>query len=62
MGRRIAANVIALGTLAVMTGAVEPASLAKAIPTRLPERNVPTALEALDIGSTLAATPEASAP
>jgi len=60
MGRRIAANVIALGTLAVMTGAVRPASLAKAIPSRLPERNVPAALEALDIGVKLA-TPEASA-
>jgi 2-oxoglutarate ferredoxin oxidoreductase subunit gamma len=61
MGRRIAANVIALGTLAVMTGAVKPASLAKAIPSRLPERNVPTALEALDIGVKLAATSEVSA-
>jgi 2-oxoglutarate ferredoxin oxidoreductase subunit gamma len=60
MGRRIAANVIALGALAVMTGAVRPESLAKAIPARLPERNVPTALEALDIGVKLAATPEAS--
>ena len=62
MGRRIAANVIALGTLAVMTGAVEPASLAQAIPSHLPERNVPVALEALDIGLKLAATAEASAP
>jgi 2-oxoglutarate ferredoxin oxidoreductase subunit gamma len=62
MGRRIAANVIALGTLAVMTGAVEPASLAQAIPSRLPERNVATALEALDVGVKLAATPEASVP
>jgi Pyruvate/2-oxoacid:ferredoxin oxidoreductase gamma subunit len=62
MGRRIAANVIALGTLAVMTGAVEPASLAQAIPSHLPERNVPTAIEALDMGVKLAATPEASAP
>jgi 2-oxoglutarate ferredoxin oxidoreductase subunit gamma len=61
MGRRIAANVIALGALAVMTGAVNPVSLAKAIPSRLPERNVPTALEALDIGVKLAATPETSA-
>ncbi len=61
MGRRIAANVIALGALAVMTGAVKPESLAKAIPARLPERNVSTALEALDIGVKLAATPEASA-
>jgi len=61
MGRRIVANVIALGTLAVMTGVVKPASLAKAIPSRLPERNVSTALEALDIGVKLATTPEASA-
>jgi 2-oxoglutarate ferredoxin oxidoreductase subunit gamma len=60
MGRRIAANVIALGTLAVTTGAVEPASLAQAIHSHLPGRNVPTALEALDIGVELAATPEAS--
>ena len=60
MGRRIAANVIALGALAAMTGAVEPASLAKAIPSRLPERNVPTALEALDVGVKLIANPEAS--
>ena len=50
-----------MGTLAVMTGAVKPVSLAQAIPSRLPERNVPTALEALDIGLKLAATLEASA-
>jgi Pyruvate/2-oxoacid:ferredoxin oxidoreductase gamma subunit len=62
MGRRIAANVIALGTLAMVTGVVEPASLAKAIPSRLPERNVPTALEALNIGVKLVATPEAPIP
>jgi hypothetical protein len=52
---------IALGTLAVTTGVVEPASLAQAIPSHLPERNVPMALEALDIGVKLAATREALA-
>jgi len=59
MGRRIAANVIALGTLAVVTGVVKPESLAKAIPTRLPERNVAAALEALAIGVDLAQAVEA---
>jgi 2-oxoglutarate ferredoxin oxidoreductase subunit gamma len=59
MGRRIAANMIALGTLAVMTGLVKPDSLAKAIPSRLPERNVPAALEALKKGVTLAESVQA---
>lgn len=59
MNRRIAANVIALGALAVATGIVKPESLAKAIPSRLPERNVDTALKALDIGVRLAEETEA---
>lgn len=58
IGRRIVANVIALGTLAVVTGVVKPESLAKAIPTRLPERNVDTALEALALGVDLAGVVE----
>jgi len=52
--RRIIANVIALGALAAVTGIVRPESLAKAIPSRLPERNVPIALDALDVGIKLA--------
>lgn len=59
MGRRIAANVIALGTLATVTGFVKPESLAKAIPSRLPERNLPTALKALEVGVKLGETVEA---
>jgi 2-oxoglutarate ferredoxin oxidoreductase subunit gamma len=59
MGRRIAANMIALGTLAVITGLVKPDSLARAVPSRLPERNVPTALDALEMGVTLAEAVEA---
>jgi 2-oxoglutarate ferredoxin oxidoreductase subunit gamma len=58
MGRRIAANVIALGTLAGVTGLVKPESLAQAIPSRLPERNVPAALEALEVGVRLASAVE----
>jgi 2-oxoglutarate ferredoxin oxidoreductase subunit gamma len=58
MGRRIAANVMALGTLARVTGLVKPESLAQAIPSRLPERNVPAALEALGVGLWLAAAVE----
>ena len=54
MNRRIVANVMALGALAVLTGVVKPESLAKALPSRLPERNVPLALEALKVGVTLA--------
>jgi len=50
MNRRIVANVIALGALAVETGAVKPDSIAKAIPLRLPERNVGIALAALNVG------------
>lgn len=57
--RRIIANVIALGTLAAVTGIVSPESLAKAISSRLPERNVPIALEALKIGAKLAEAVEA---
>jgi 2-oxoglutarate ferredoxin oxidoreductase subunit gamma len=56
MGRRIAANVFALGALAVITGVVKPESLAKAIPARLPERNLAIALEALDGGLKLASS------
>ncbi len=54
MGRRIAANVIALGALAGVTGLVKPESIAQAIPSRLPERNVATARQALQIGVKLA--------
>jgi 2-oxoglutarate ferredoxin oxidoreductase subunit gamma len=54
MGRRIVANVVALGALAVVTGAVKTESLAKAIGSRLPERNVPLSLQALDVGVKLA--------
>ena len=61
MGHRIAANVIALGALAMVTGVVNPESIGKAIPSRLPDRNVNVALEALEIGVTLAATVEARA-
>lgn len=50
MNRRIVANVIALGVLAIETGAVKPESIAKAIPSRLPERNVAIALAALNVG------------
>ena len=39
------------------TGVVKPESLAKAIRTRLPERNLATALEALDGGLKLASSP-----
>ncbi len=54
MERRILANVIALGALAVITGAVQVESLAQALPKRLPERNVPQAVEALALGKKLA--------
>jgi 2-oxoglutarate ferredoxin oxidoreductase subunit gamma len=54
MDRRILANVIALGALAVITGAVQVDSLAQALPRRLPARNVPQALEALELGKQLA--------
>ncbi|GAB4530172.1 MAG: 2-oxoacid:ferredoxin oxidoreductase subunit gamma [Anaerolineae bacterium] len=50
IGRRIAANLVALGVLATVTGVVKPESLALAIPSRLPERNVALALEALRTG------------
>jgi 2-oxoglutarate ferredoxin oxidoreductase subunit gamma len=54
LNRRIVANVVALGALAVVTGSVKTESLAKAIRSRLPERNVPLALKALDVGVKLA--------
>jgi 2-oxoglutarate ferredoxin oxidoreductase subunit gamma len=54
MNRRIVANVIALGALAVLTGVVKPESLAKALPSHLPERNVHLALEALGVGVKMA--------
>jgi len=50
MNRRIVANVMALGALAALTGVVKPESLAQALPSRLPERNVPIAQEALEVG------------
>ena len=56
MERRILANVIALGALAVITGVVQVESLARALPRRLPERNVPQALIALELGKKLAET------
>ena len=54
MERRILANVIALGALATATGAVSVESLAQALHSRLPERNVPQAVEALQLGKQLA--------
>jgi len=54
MDRRILANVIALGALAVITGVVQVESIAKALSSRLPERNVPQALTALELGKKLA--------
>ncbi len=54
IGRRILANVIALGALAALTGVVQPASLAEAIRARLGESGVPAALEALQAGVRLA--------
>lgn len=54
LGRRIVANLIGLGTLAVVTGAVKPQSIASAIPLRLSERQLATALAALDVGVKLA--------
>jgi 2-oxoglutarate ferredoxin oxidoreductase subunit gamma len=54
MNRRIVANVMALGALAVLTGVVKPESLAKALPSRLPERNVHLALDALGVGVKMA--------
>lgn len=50
MNRRIVANVMALGALAVITGIVKPESLEQALSLRLPERNVPIAREALKVG------------
>jgi 2-oxoglutarate ferredoxin oxidoreductase subunit gamma len=58
MNRRIAANVIALGALAVVTGVVKPESIEQAIPSRLPDRNVATAREALHVGVKLAESME----
>jgi len=54
MDRRILANVIALGALAVITEAVQVESIAQALPRRLPARNVPQALEALELGKQMA--------
>jgi 2-oxoglutarate ferredoxin oxidoreductase subunit gamma len=54
MNRRIVANVMALGALAVLTGVVKPESLAKALSSRLPERNVHLALDALGVGVKMA--------
>jgi 2-oxoglutarate ferredoxin oxidoreductase subunit gamma len=54
MNRRIVANVMALGALAVLTGVVKPGSLARALPSRLPERNVHLALDALGAGVQMA--------
>lgn len=51
---RIVANVIALGALAEITSTVKPQSIAQAVPSRLPERNVPVALKALEAGVSLA--------
>jgi 2-oxoglutarate ferredoxin oxidoreductase subunit gamma len=50
LGRRVAANLVALGALAVVAGLVRPESLARAIPARLPERSLPAALVALEAG------------
>jgi hypothetical protein len=46
----------------MVSGVVKPGSLAKAIPSRLPERNVATALDALNIGVKLPKAVEALAP
>lgn len=54
MNRRIVANVIALGAMAAITSAVKPESIAQALPSRLPERNVALALQALEEGVRLA--------
>ena len=54
LDRRILANVIALGALAAITGAVQVEALAQALPARLPARNVPQALEALALGKQMA--------
>lgn len=54
LNQRIAANMVALGALAGATGVVRAESLAHAIPSRLPERHVPLALKALDVGVQLA--------
>jgi 2-oxoglutarate ferredoxin oxidoreductase subunit gamma len=50
LSKRILANVMALGAISALTEIVRRESLAKAIPVRLPERNVPGALEALEVG------------
>jgi 2-oxoglutarate ferredoxin oxidoreductase subunit gamma len=50
LNKRILANVIALGAISALTGIVKRESLAKAVPTRLPGRNVSGALEALEVG------------
>jgi 2-oxoglutarate ferredoxin oxidoreductase subunit gamma len=54
LGRRILANLIALGAISELSGIVKVNSIARAIPSRLPERNVPAALEALRVGARLA--------
>ena len=53
LGRRILANLIALGAIAELAKIVKVSSIARAIPSRLPERNVPAALEALQVGARL---------
>ena len=54
LGRRIVANLIALGTLATVTGAVKAQSIARTIPLRLSKRHLTTALAALNVGKKLA--------
>jgi 2-oxoglutarate ferredoxin oxidoreductase subunit gamma len=54
LNRRIVANVIALGALTQLASVVKPQSIAQTLPSRLPERNVPVALKALEIGVELA--------
>lgn len=54
MNRRIAANMVALGALAGISGVVKAASLAEAIPSHLPQRHVPLALLALGSGTHMA--------
>jgi 2-oxoglutarate ferredoxin oxidoreductase subunit gamma len=50
LGRRIAANMIALGAITAISGIVKSESIIKVIPRRLSNRNVPTALQALEVG------------
>ena len=55
MGRRIVANMVALGALARASGVVRPESLAEAIRARLGAANAAGALQALAAGVRLAA-------